>query len=692
MAISVLIFLFFIFNNPSKVKELISGEHDLPWLIAGFVIVSVLAVLPMLAGGIQFTTFRGNGADAVNYMTMAGYLDREPYSWKNTASIDELIEKDRSYPLAVNLLGSRWTTSALLAFTSREANLPIYQFEYPYTLLFFIMAFGPSYIFGKRLRLGQYFGFAVALVICNGFWAQFVLDTRAFSEINSIPLILSMGVFLIEGLDQKRIQLYKEPVLLGIFFISLVFSYIEIVPLCILSIILFLIILLLKRELSRNLLAPLSIILIVVLLGSLPLYSMLSRFIDHQLNYASNIANDWHEYFYPWLYNKPLIGFWGLTPLTFFSYIPTSFVLGQLIEALLTIVGIVLFAIILLSVFWIFRSKAEDIPLIFVVSFVDAAFAEFLFLYTKGQFWAAGKSLAFGYPFFILLVTGIGLGTNWLSISRFINQSFKLAVTLWILVQLCLGLARIYIAASGIEFVNYTGNHGEYRAQDYDLSPINNVLKNEPRAIIWLAIPDVWLSEHVNLAFGQNYHVIDTQGVTDHEGQLMGYQEMSNLPDYILTERSSLRSNKNWKENIVAGNLDFVLLKVRQPRSIFLLIRNPNGIEKWNGEVGFWIGGGKTVIDILSTDDTQIVLAAEFIPGPSVPDQNYRKLAISDPMGNTQVLTVYKGTHEFFFTVRRGKNQITLNDLDIPTIAKLPNGDTRQLLLGVTNIDIESVK
>ena len=181
--INAVFFLYFVLRNSWKSVGSLPLGKNMIWLLSGISVTAIVVALPMLLGGLQFTTLRGNGVDDFNYITMARYLDQEPYSWKNIASTSDLVEKDISYPLAARLLSTRWTTSAVLAYTAHVANMPIYEFEYPYTLLFFIMSFGPDILIGRSLDLSSFMSFSVALMVCTGFWAQFVLDIRAFSEI-----------------------------------------------------------------------------------------------------------------------------------------------------------------------------------------------------------------------------------------------------------------------------------------------------------------------------------------------------------------------------------------------------------------------------------------------------------------------------------------------------------------------------
>jgi hypothetical protein len=192
------------------------------------------------------------------------------------------------------------------------------------------------------------------------------------------------------------------------------------------------------------------------------------------------------------------------------------------------------------------------------------------------------------------------------------------------------------------------------------------------------------------MAFGEHFHVIDAYGVTDRYNNFAGYQNMSAPPGYFLTDRNSLKFNESWRKNVIAENTDFVLIKVADPRFIYLSKANPDSIEDWGGKTGFWINNEKTIMNIISSENAQVVFSADFIPGPSIPETAQRSLEINFPeMDSTQVIAIDENVKLLLFTVKRGENIITFSDIDIPTLKALPNGDPRVLLLGLQNIQIK---
>lgn len=130
-------------------------------------------------------------------------------------------------------------------------------------------------------------------------------------------------------------------------------------------------------------------------------------------------------------------------------------------------------------------------------------------------------------------------------------------------------------------------------------------------------------------------------------------------------------------------------LKVIDAHTMTFTVNNPNGIELWAGEQGFWIGTEETKIQILAPRRGRAVLAGEFIPGPSLPDQPSRRILISADGGYETTITIEKsGPYVYSIPVAAGMNQIIFRALDQPTITRQPNGDTRPLVLGIKGLRV----
>jgi hypothetical protein len=121
-------------------------------------------------------------------------------------------------------------------------------------------------------------------------------------------------------------------------------------------------------------------------------------------------------------------------------------------------------------------------------------------------------------------------------------------------------------------------------------------------------------------------------------------------------------------------------------------ISNPNGFEVVNKRPFFWIGGGNTYINLRSSRPGVVVLTLNCEPGPSLPETRDRRLLITAPPGFSETLKIDEYPNaSFAVPVREGITQICFQPLDTPTAAVLPNSDSRQLLIGVSEVRPELV-
>jgi Dolichyl-phosphate-mannose-protein mannosyltransferase len=119
---------------------------------------------------------------------------------------------------------------------------------------------------------------------------------------------------------------------------------------------------------------------------------------------------------------------------------------------------------------------------------------------------------------------------------------------------------------------------------------------------------------------------------------------------------------------------------------------NPNGLETIDGEPFMWLGGGDTLIYIASPRDGVADLAASFIAGPSVTGSPERRLVLKAAAGVTTTTILANGPQVLQVPLRAGTNEIALRCLDKASVAKLPNGDTRPLILGVRGLRVAAFR
>lgn len=539
LLISILFSVIYTILATRKDKFLIKTSDSHLWLfIGGFSLTFALLTIPLLVGGLNFTILRGNGTDTFNYITMAGYLFHEPYSFVFSSTVQTLIDKHASYALAQQLLSSRWSVSMLLAWCSAITNLPFYKLEYGFTVLFFLMNYGLIFIFRRRLNTPLWLSVLLAISICVGFFAQFILDIRAMSQISTVPLIIVL-VYLLSEIEVDSIHVWKKQILIGFVFSSIVFLYIELIPSIVLGTILFLLIQFLHKHYTINgFIKKYWISMMVVLIMILPAKNALMNFLAGQVSYALSGKNNWHESYFLWLYHTPLPGFWGM-----------SYFINRTGSSVLQISGWILSTI--LSLFYIFcvifilSSRKKDIPILlrYSVSFSLASLIQFAYLLWRNQLWAAGKVFTFGYPFtMITLVAGIGTLHQMLFFKKR-NLLIKLGLvvtSIWLILQCVLGFARINHAIKVKDYPMYISNHGEYRQHDWNVDNFTNAIQLNHCHALAIDFPYNWLAEYLNFVFGWNIHIVNMYGVNDRSGYLLGKQTISNNLDCMLINNQSV--------------------------------------------------------------------------------------------------------------------------------------------------------
>lgn len=117
-------------------------------------------------------------------------------------------------------------------------------------------------------------------------------------------------------------------------------------------------------------------------------------------------------------------------------------------------------------------------------------------------------------------------------------------------------------------------------------------------------------------------------------------------------------------------------------------IDNPNGIEKWGGVQGFWIGKGDTRIYLTASRNGKAVISAELVRGPSIPEKTERTLVITTDHGYEKLVTVSgAGIYSFSIPVV-GKTTVIIRSPDKPSVSRMPNGDTRPMIVGMRGLEV----
>jgi hypothetical protein len=295
-AVSIGLSILLLVRSPAIRSEL----HLLP--LAAYAVALLigawLVARPIAVGGLSFTILRGNGTDAFNYLTTAGYLQRTPLSWVFNASVQQMVDRNMSYELARELFTQRWATSLLLAWSAWVAHVPLVRFEFGFSVLSMLLAFGPVAVLALELGAGLGVALLVALVTVVGFWAQLVVDMRAQSEANAIALVAVCAFLWIGLLGSVWRWTLACTVVFGLTLAALVLVYVEITPTLVGGLVLGTLLLRPSRALLAGVLRPVLTTAAVALVVAAPFWGQLVPFLKSQATSAIDVKNDWNQAYF----------------------------------------------------------------------------------------------------------------------------------------------------------------------------------------------------------------------------------------------------------------------------------------------------------------------------------------------------------------------------------------------------------
>ena len=127
-------------------------------------------------------------------------------------------------------------------------------------------------------------------------------------------------------------------------------------------------------------------------------------------------------------------------------------------------------------------------------------------------------------------------------------------------------------------------------------------------------------------------------------------------------------------------------------RAFFSSITNPNGIERMDGLPFLWVAHHAPTVFLVDAPQAgqYRLVTSNVIFGPSISQGAYRDLEISN--GKTTIVERIK-THSFSLPIilKAGLSEVNLRCTNPPENIKQANGDTRELLIGLSNLRIEAV-
>jgi hypothetical protein len=575
----------------------------------------------------------------------------------------------------------------MLAFASRMAQVPPYIFEYCFSLLCLLIAYGPAFLCARDLGLKPGYAVMTSVAICTGFWAQVILDTRAQSQLNSIPLFLLLVLLICRIQDGYRSArtLWVDFALVSVTAVGIVFVYVEITPLVLLALVIFITTRLRSFDLRSPLVRGFGLTFVLVIIGCIPLNNMLLHFATRQFSYANSQPNTWHLAYYPWLYSNPLAGFWGFGPLE-----ASATVLSSATAFGATLFGL---ALTIVLVFALLHSVMKGRTLIRMAACVAlAAMVEFAYLAWRGQLWAAAKGLSFGYAFIILCFAGYCLKSTesgrlpgrqqWSKVV----QAFAL---IFFISQSALGVARSEMAFLKQDYPHYISHHGEYRRHSWDLTNLERVLAGQQGVTVWMNLSNEWMSEYLDFALSHQVKLVNIGASLDVDLLGAKQQDRSQLPQFLIAERVVPGEPGSAIETgLAASTSELNLLRSGDGGIIIMSVTNPNGLENADGQPFFWMGGKPTVISLWSATSGCANFSAQVNLGPSS-DMAYRTLILGNREGRDRAAVVVQGgTARWQVPIKTGLNdvQISIKEAAVKQLAS----DPRPLLLRVSGLKVEA--
>lgn len=555
--------------------NLFEDRVELRWLIGTAILGFLLLVLPPMMGGPAFVVLRGNAWDTFNYVDMAYTLNELPLGYARSAPVEELARLTPDHVRAQPLLMTRWTTAALLAFCANVAHEPIYRCEYAYPALMFLLAVGPTFLCARLLGVGNITASLAALTMAAGFHAQVLLDMRAFSQANSLPLLLLLLLFLNNGISAAWFT--RETLALALCLAALIVAYVELLPL--IAGLLLVGIVLVRCTMRQGWTAwrPLWGGSLLGLLLILPDLQVMFSFFRTQAGVVVAANPPFHQYFFPWLLIHPIL---GICSLDYPAHLAPQIVGASLLRMLLLGFSGVLAIAVVSSLIRNVRLAGVDTSAkrylgLFLCAGLAAGAVQCCGLLALGKTWPACKGLLFLAPLITLAIVFV-CGCRGSSARRWSALSAAVAL-LWLTGQVGWGMIRIGMAATAVDYAHYMkdiSQPSEYRQHDLSLQTIRAAsTTGHCPPTIWAAIPDFLMSRYVGYALREQ-RLILLEGIADMDcAQVATRQPMDLAPDFLLVQRGLLARNSPLLTREVAGNQELSLLRAPEdPQTLVQII------------------------------------------------------------------------------------------------------------------------
>jgi hypothetical protein len=651
---------------------------------AGFGYAAALVlIVPVAWGGLRFSVFRGNAFDAGNYLSMAVFLARIPYS--RFHDLNFLFQNNPALFWASSYLQTRWSTSMMMAYSALLVNLPLYRFDFAFSALPFALAFAPVYVRMRDSVIGRQWAFLLSAGIALGAYAQVVLDSRAVSLCTALPVIIALVLVLDRIWDDKGVHFLNWPVhpgeaiLLVLLATTLLVLYVEILAFLIPGLALFGLYAALRRNPPIKKVASLfatGITAVLLIYASLPLYV---RFFMSQVLFSQGLFVSWQNDYFRWLYHDFPAGVLGLNP---YQLAPVA---SLLLHFLAVILLLLLAGTLPLLLFG--TKKLENIFHLSGLLVLGGSLV-FAFLYFQGQLWQAGKIFTYGYPFLMISLCAIPFILDGMRQMKVVSVVARALIMLWLVSQAGLGLYRLAVVSYGFEYPFHVQVQGtEHTTQTYpklyawNISGFLSLVSKEPKPLVWLSTNSVYQDMYWAFAMPSNaeaYAVNPFVGGGTDTTDLTLANITKKAPDYLLI------SNQIWDLNPgtaqiqpVIRDSEFALISLQHPlpRIPLLIGIRTEPFTTLGTQVTSFFLQDRAWIEFLSPTTCQGKLTAKT---PLNPKQNpeVRILIIAKPAGSESLISIGQSEElEIPFSLRAGYNLVTIQ---FPT--QVPGTDPTRML------------
>lgn len=485
----------------------VSGKRLLAGL-AGLVLCLGFLLSPLAVGKKGYDVFRGNASDSFIYMFIARYFDEHPRAWAFEQTPEAVEAAGPMLVPAQSMLSIRWTSGAMLTAAARLGGLGIVEYQYAFTLTSFVLLFAALLPFLAAMGLSAPAASLSALALSTGFYAQMVLDIRAFSQINVLPLVALLALSLSLPAPAGRRETLGRLVLLAGCYLAAFVNYTEIFPMIVGASASYLV---LRRALGRLPWAECAVHVAGFLLGMAATWPV--RFLwGHmlaQIQFTQGAPQLWSEAYFSWLYHNLPSGLFGLPLLEYgFSRLP-GWGFCDLPGWLVTILGLGLCALFVVGGLRAAADADRRAPLC-ALTFSLASLAAFALFWLRGAPWVAGKGLSYFYPMTaaVALYAALARPAAKPSLPRPAAMAAMILAGVFLAGQFVAAGLRPAYAALNIDYPRYVRNHGRYRVIDGNIAGLRDALARTGARQLAVCSADPWKWSFLGLSLDGPFKVV----------------------------------------------------------------------------------------------------------------------------------------------------------------------------------------